>query len=173
MIAQAMSLPRQRDGIGALILLVAVPAGLALMLTVFDLIHVLPTHLWWQALTAPDTSDPVQLLYRYAFLPRVAVSVLAGAALGLAGVVMQHVLRNPLAEPTTIGTNAEQASLWRPPPSTHHGCWKAAVKGWRWLAALSPHQPFSHWRAGAAFRQCRSSSPASSSASLSVRPARC
>ncbi|RVA75006.1 Fe(3+)-hydroxamate ABC transporter permease FhuB, partial [Mesorhizobium sp. M7A.F.Ca.CA.001.08.2.1] len=106
MIAQAMSLPRQRDGIGALILLVAVPAGLALVLSVIDLIHLLPAHLWWQALTAPDTSDPVQLLYRYAFLPRVAVSVLAGAALGLAGVVMQHVLRNPLAEPTTIGTNA-------------------------------------------------------------------
>ncbi|MER9375135.1 Fe(3+)-hydroxamate ABC transporter permease FhuB [Mesorhizobium sp. M0491] len=106
MISQAMSLPRQRDGIGALILLAAVPAGLALMLTVFDLIHLLPTHLWWQALTAPDTSDPAQLLYRYAFLPRVAVSMLAGAALGLAGAIMQHVLRNPLAEPTTIGTNA-------------------------------------------------------------------
>ncbi|WP_246675482.1 Fe(3+)-hydroxamate ABC transporter permease FhuB [Mesorhizobium sp. B2-3-4] len=89
-----------------LVLLVAVPAGLALVLTTIDLMHLLPRALWWPAIKAPDTSDPAQLLYRYAFLPRVAVSLLAGAALGLAGVIMQHVLRNPLAEPTTIGTNA-------------------------------------------------------------------
>ncbi|RWP86781.1 MAG: Fe(3+)-hydroxamate ABC transporter permease FhuB [Mesorhizobium sp.] len=106
MISQAISPPRHRDGIGALVLLIAAPAALALVLTVFDLIHLLPTDLWRQAFSTPDTSDPAQLLYRYAFLPRVAASVLAGAALGLAGVIMQHVLRNPLAEPTTIGTNA-------------------------------------------------------------------
>lgn len=89
-----------------LALLVAVPSALALALTGLDLAHLLPRSLWRIALYAPDTSDPAQLLYRYAFLPRVAVSLLAGAALGLAGALMQHVLRNPLAEPTTIGTNA-------------------------------------------------------------------
>ena len=99
-------LTRPRRRIAALALLVAMPAGLALMLTIIDLARLLPARLWWLALATPDTSDPAQLLYRYAFMPRVAVGLLAGAALGLAGTLMQHVLRNPLAEPTTIGTNA-------------------------------------------------------------------
>ncbi|TIU89658.1 MAG: Fe(3+)-hydroxamate ABC transporter permease FhuB, partial [Mesorhizobium sp.] len=55
---------------------------------------------------ATDPADPRQLLYRHAFLPRLAISLLAGAALGLTGTLLQQVLRNPLAEPTTIGTNA-------------------------------------------------------------------
>lgn len=106
MTSSTLPLTQPRDGLGALVLLVIAPAALALAVTGFDLVHLLPRDLWWTALNAPDTSDPAQLLYRYAFLPRLAVSVLAGAALGLAGVIMQHVLRNPLAEPTTIGTNA-------------------------------------------------------------------
>lgn len=106
MTSSTLPLTQPRDGLGALVLLVIAPAALALLFTGFDLAHLLPRELWWTALNAPDTSDPAQLLYRYAFLPRLAVSVLAGAALGLAGVIMQHVLRNPLAEPTTIGTNA-------------------------------------------------------------------
>ncbi len=96
----------RRAGVPAKTLLVGVPALLALLLSLHDLTSLLPPNLWWTALTAPDVSDPAQLLYRYAFLPRIAASILAGAALGLAGALMQHVLRNPLAEPTTIGTNA-------------------------------------------------------------------
>lgn len=38
--------------------------------------------------------------------PRLAVALLAGAVLGLAGVLMQAVLRNALADPTTLGTSA-------------------------------------------------------------------
>ncbi len=76
------------------------------MLTLYSLSQLLPPELWWRALVTTDVTDPRQLLYRYAFMPRAVVSVLAGAALGLAGTLMQHVLRNPLAEPTTIGTNA-------------------------------------------------------------------
>lgn len=34
------------------------------------------------------------------------MSLLAGAALGLSGAILQTVLRNPLAEPTTLGTSA-------------------------------------------------------------------
>ena len=36
-------------------------------------------------------------------LPRLAISLLVGAGLGLVGVLFQQVLRNPLAEPTTLG----------------------------------------------------------------------
>ncbi|RWA63428.1 Fe(3+)-hydroxamate ABC transporter permease FhuB [Mesorhizobium sp.] len=46
------------------------------------------------------------LLLDYAYWPRLAVSLLAGAALGLAGVLMQQVLQNPLAAPETLGVNA-------------------------------------------------------------------
>lgn len=46
------------------------------------------------------------LLLSYAYWPRLAVALLAGAALGLAGVLMQQVLQNPLAAPETLGVNA-------------------------------------------------------------------
>ncbi|AYG04472.1 FecCD family ABC transporter permease [Gryllotalpicola protaetiae] len=39
-------------------------------------------------------------------LPRTAVALVAGAALGLAGAVMQGVTRNPLADPGLLGVNA-------------------------------------------------------------------
>ncbi|RUY92261.1 Fe(3+)-hydroxamate ABC transporter permease FhuB [Mesorhizobium sp. M7A.F.Ca.CA.001.10.2.1] len=48
--------------------------------------------------------DRVILLY--STLPRGAVAVLAGAVLGLSGLLLQHVLRNPLAEPSTLGISA-------------------------------------------------------------------
>jgi iron complex transport system permease protein len=52
-------------------------------------------------------SDAVRaLLLDYAYWPRLAVALLAGAALGLAGVLMQQVLQNPLAAPETLGANA-------------------------------------------------------------------
>ena len=39
-------------------------------------------------------------------LPRLAMALVAGAALGLASALMQRVLRNPLAEPATLGLSA-------------------------------------------------------------------
>lgn len=41
-----------------------------------------------------------------ATLPRAAMAVLCGAALGLSGLLLQRVLRNPLAEPSTLGISA-------------------------------------------------------------------
>lgn len=58
-------------------------------------------------------ADPAAEFHRlrliYSFLPRTAVSIMAGAALGFAGAIFQHVLRNPLAEPATLGTSAGAA----------------------------------------------------------------
>src|SRR5690606_19657961 len=57
----------------------------------------------------------------YSALPRLAISLLVGAGLGLVGVLFQQVLRNPLAEPTTLGvaTGAQLgvavATLWALP----------------------------------------------------------
>ncbi|MDQ0468094.1 Fe(3+)-hydroxamate ABC transporter permease FhuB [Labrys wisconsinensis] len=39
-------------------------------------------------------------------LPRAATALLAGAALGLAGALLQRVLRNPIADPSTLGIAA-------------------------------------------------------------------
>ena len=44
-----------------------------------------------------------QLQWRFALLPRIAVALLAGAALGLSGALLQQGLRNPLAAPETLG----------------------------------------------------------------------
>lgn len=45
-----------------------------------------------------------QLLFYFSMLPRLAMALLVGAMLGLAGGLMQAVLRNPLADPTTLGS---------------------------------------------------------------------
>jgi len=42
----------------------------------------------------------------YTLLPRLSMALLAGAALGIAGTLVQQVLRNPLAAPTTLGVAA-------------------------------------------------------------------
>lgn len=48
----------------------------------------------------------------YSWLPRLFVALLCGGALGLAGLLMQQVLRNPLASPTTLGVaNGAQLAL--------------------------------------------------------------
>ncbi|WP_224431641.1 Fe(3+)-hydroxamate ABC transporter permease FhuB [Aeromonas rivuli] len=65
--------------------------------------HWLPFSLWPQAMLNPDYGDARQAVMHFSLLPRLAVTLLAGAGLALAGVLMQQVLRNPLASPTTLG----------------------------------------------------------------------
>lgn len=53
------------------------------------------------------TGDPlVVLVMQELRLPRAALALLIGAALGLAGAAMQGFLRNPLADPGIVGTSA-------------------------------------------------------------------
>lgn len=59
----------------------------------------------WPALPwRVETMGVGQILLTYGLMPRGVVALLAGACLGLAGALMQAVLRNPLADPTTLGT---------------------------------------------------------------------
>lgn len=51
-------------------------------------------------------SSPDGRILLYVRLPRVCASLLAGAALAVSGVLIQAVLRNPLAAPNVIGVNA-------------------------------------------------------------------
>ncbi|CAI2089727.1 Iron(III)-hydroxamate import system permease protein fhuB [Serratia ficaria] len=102
----------------ALILLLLAAAG---GLTLYNLLQQLPLAQWGQALSAPGIDDVNQMLFHYSLLPRLSVSLLAGAGLGLVGVLFQQVLRNPLAEPATLGVSAGAqlgltiATLWMLP----------------------------------------------------------
>ncbi len=98
-----------------LILLLLAAAG---GLTINNLAQQLPPAQWARAFSAPDIDDVRQMLFHYSLLPRLTVSLLAGAGLGLVGVLFQQVLRNPLAEPSTLGVAAGAqlgltiATLW-------------------------------------------------------------
>ncbi|MGW2548218.1 FecCD family ABC transporter permease [Kitasatospora sp. NPDC001574] len=58
----------------------------------------------WQGLT--DPGSPAYTVVNRMRLPRTLLGLLSGAALGLAGAVMQAVTRNPLADPGLLGINA-------------------------------------------------------------------
>ncbi|KJM65972.1 Fe3+-hydroxamate ABC transporter permease FhuB [Pluralibacter gergoviae] len=84
-------------------LLLLALAAAALWLSWHNVSQMLPRDQWMQALLRPDIDSIQQMLFHYSLLPRLAVSLLVGAGLGLVGVLFQQVLRNPLAEPTTLG----------------------------------------------------------------------
>jgi iron complex transport system permease protein len=49
-------------------------------------------------------TDPSNMIVRSLRLPRVIVAVLIGASLGVAGAILQGIVRNPLTSPDTIGS---------------------------------------------------------------------
>lgn len=112
-----MSLRLRVLPITLMMLLLAAAGGL----TVFNLLQQLPWGQWGQALLRPDIDNIDQMLFHYSSLPRLSVSLLVGAGLGLVGVLFQQVLRNPLAEPATLGVSAGAqlgltiATLWMLP----------------------------------------------------------
>ena len=63
-----------------------------------------PAELWEAVVSGPGTV--AGRIFWYVRLPRTAACVLAGAALSVAGCVIQNVLANPLASPNIIGINA-------------------------------------------------------------------
>ncbi|KUM41222.1 FecCD family ABC transporter permease [Arthrobacter sp. EPSL27] len=62
----------------------------------------------WQALTQFDPANGDHAVV-HSRIPRTALGLLSGGALGLAGAAMQGVARNPLADPGIIGINAGAA----------------------------------------------------------------
>ncbi|MFV0408224.1 MAG: FecCD family ABC transporter permease [Paracoccus sp. (in: a-proteobacteria)] len=61
------------------------------------------------ALLRANPANDLHLIVRELRVPRTLLAVLAGAALGLAGAMMQALTRNPLAEPGLLGINAGAA----------------------------------------------------------------
>lgn len=84
-------------------LLLALLVIAATALTWMNFSQALPRSQWAQATWSPDIDVIEQMIFHYSLLPRLAISLLVGAGLGLVGVLFQQVLRNPLAEPTTLG----------------------------------------------------------------------
>ena len=84
-------------------LLLALLFIVAVGLTWTNFTVALPRTQWQQALWSPDIDVIEQMIFHYSLLPRLVISLLVGAGLGLVGVLFQQVLRNPLAEPTTLG----------------------------------------------------------------------
>jgi iron complex transport system permease protein len=63
----------------------------------------------WRALVHHDPHRADDLIVRSLRVPRTVVGLVVGAALGLAGAVMQGITRNPLADPGILGVNAGAA----------------------------------------------------------------
>ncbi|ALN71602.1 Fe(3+)-hydroxamate ABC transporter permease FhuB [Aureimonas sp. AU20] len=106
-----------RGGLGALAILL--PLALATALAAATLLGPPLVALWQGGLSAAGY-DPARMVLLYATLPRAAMALLCGAALGASGALLQQALRNPLASPTTLGIDAggrlalAVATLWAP-----------------------------------------------------------
>jgi len=59
----------------------------------------------WNALLRGGTG-PTELIVREVRVPRTLLAITVGAALGVAGALMQAITRNPLADPGILGVNA-------------------------------------------------------------------
>lgn len=60
----------------------------------------------WQAICSGPSAGAAARILWYVRLPRTAACLLAGAGLSVSGAIIQAVLANPLASPSTIGVNA-------------------------------------------------------------------
>ncbi len=64
----------------------------------------------WMMPSVPGVPDQAQtlrnILIWQSLMPRAALALLAGSALGLSGALLQHVLRNPIADASTLGIAA-------------------------------------------------------------------
>lgn len=63
----------------------------------------------WRVLLHPDGTDDAVVVWERR-IPRTVLGVAVGAALGLAGALMQALSRNPLADPGLLGVNAGAAA---------------------------------------------------------------
>jgi iron complex transport system permease protein len=62
---------------------------------------------WPHALFSPPSSLTIdEIILVYGLFPRAGVALVAGAALGLSGALLQQLLRNPIADPSTLGISA-------------------------------------------------------------------
>ncbi|MEJ5946881.1 iron chelate uptake ABC transporter family permease subunit [Pseudokineococcus basanitobsidens] len=103
----------RRHGAGTLWLAVVVAAAAlagAALLSLAVGSRAVPPAVVLDALLRPDRSVTDHLVVLDLRLPRTVVGLVVGAALGLAGALMQGLTRNPLADPGLLGVNAGAAT---------------------------------------------------------------
>lgn len=86
-----------------LLVLVAV-LGLVMLLSLAIGARPMSPDVAWTAIVAPDGSPDAAVVHDLR-VPRTLFGLAAGVALGLAGVLMQALTRNPLADPGLLGVN--------------------------------------------------------------------
>ncbi|MFF2620382.1 FecCD family ABC transporter permease [Oerskovia jenensis] len=115
--------------VGLVVLVVALAAVCALSLAVGA--NALPLSVVMDALTSYDPTNPDHLVVIEKRVPRTLVGLVAGAALGAAGTLMQGLTRNPLADPGLLGISAG-ASLFVVGAISFFGV--SQVGGYVWFA---------------------------------------
>ncbi len=87
-------------------LLFACLAGICLLAVTVGPAHLSPARAW-KALLSPSAADEAaRTIVWQARLPRLCLAMLVGAALSVAGAVMQAFFQNPMAAPSVIGVSA-------------------------------------------------------------------
>ena len=92
--------------------------------------NALPAATQW-ALLSRAPADFTELQFAFATLPRLAMALLVGAALGFSGSLLQQLTQNRLVSPMTLGASAGAwlglvcATLWLPELAANHGEWPA------------------------------------------------
>ena len=84
-----------------------------------------------QLVLGAEPQEFADVKFTHSVLPRIAMAVMCGAALGLAGSILQQVTQNPLAAPMTFGAASGAwlaivaATLMLPTLATNHAEWVA------------------------------------------------
>ncbi len=79
---------------------------IATMRLLLGTIHTSPGVVWQALTNDPALDSGMRTIIRDFRLPRVVTAILAGAALGVAGLSMQTLFRNPLADPYVLGISS-------------------------------------------------------------------
>lgn len=67
-------------------------------------VHISPAEVWAALMSSSD--ETVRYIVTESRLPQMCTALLAGAALGVSGLVMQTLFSNPLADPSLLGVNS-------------------------------------------------------------------
>jgi len=96
-----------RRGYGIVVLIIVLLIGMFVSVAIG--IRAIPLASTWDAVFSFDPANSDHLLVRHQRVPRALLSGFVGVCLGVAGAVMQALIRNPLAEPGILGVNSGAA----------------------------------------------------------------